>query len=229
MDAFVRYYDPVAARFLSEDPVITDQNTGASFNRYVYASNNPYKYIDPDGRSDVCAGLSRMNCGTIIDNTDGTNSTSTAGTKKGGKKVDTQDNPHAQGGIYEVDQMGNPVSPNYPGVGAAQVVAGGVYIAGTATVLSAAAVGSDATVMVGQGLFRTTEHFAIRMAQRGISLSMVETTLARAVPTAYFHAGIWKLGFYNPQTRILVTTVSGRITTVMKTGERYVRNLFGNP
>lgn len=50
MDAFVRYYDPVAARFLSEDPVLTDANTGKSFNRYVYAENNPYKYIDPDGR-----------------------------------------------------------------------------------------------------------------------------------------------------------------------------------
>jgi RHS repeat-associated protein len=45
-----RYYDPVAGRFLSEDPVLTDANTGASFNRYVYANNNPYKYIDPDGR-----------------------------------------------------------------------------------------------------------------------------------------------------------------------------------
>lgn len=50
MDAFVRYYDPVAGRFLSEDPVLTDVNSGASFNRYVYANNNPYKYIDPDGR-----------------------------------------------------------------------------------------------------------------------------------------------------------------------------------
>ncbi len=45
-----RYYDPVAARFLSIDPVITDANTGASFNRYNYANNSPYKYIDPDGR-----------------------------------------------------------------------------------------------------------------------------------------------------------------------------------
>jgi RHS repeat-associated protein len=45
-----RYYDPVAGRFLSEDPVLTDANSGASFNRYVYANNNPYKYIDPDGR-----------------------------------------------------------------------------------------------------------------------------------------------------------------------------------
>ena len=46
-----RYYDPVAGRFLSIDPVSTDANTGTSFNRYKYAANNPYKYIDPDGRA----------------------------------------------------------------------------------------------------------------------------------------------------------------------------------
>lgn len=45
-----RYYDPVAGRFLSEDPVLTDANSGKSFNRYVYAENNPYRYIDLDGR-----------------------------------------------------------------------------------------------------------------------------------------------------------------------------------
>ncbi len=46
-----RYYDPIAGRMLSIDPVMTDANTGASFNRYAYAGNNPYKYIDPDGRN----------------------------------------------------------------------------------------------------------------------------------------------------------------------------------
>ncbi|NTB05767.1 RHS repeat-associated core domain-containing protein, partial [Agrobacterium tumefaciens] len=45
-----RYYDPVAGRFLSIDPVVTDANTGGSFNRYAYAANNPFKYVDPDGR-----------------------------------------------------------------------------------------------------------------------------------------------------------------------------------
>jgi uncharacterized protein RhaS with RHS repeats len=50
-----RYYDPMAGRFLSVDPVLTDANTGASFNRYVYVNNNPYKYIDPDGRELILA------------------------------------------------------------------------------------------------------------------------------------------------------------------------------
>jgi RHS repeat-associated protein len=45
-----RYYDPVAGRFLSIDPVVADANSGSSFNRYSYANNNPYRYLDPVGR-----------------------------------------------------------------------------------------------------------------------------------------------------------------------------------
>jgi RHS repeat-associated protein len=45
-----RYYEPLAGRFLSVDPVVTDRNTGRSFNRYSYANLNPYRYVDPDGR-----------------------------------------------------------------------------------------------------------------------------------------------------------------------------------
>ncbi|MBX3692540.1 MAG: RHS repeat-associated core domain-containing protein [Dokdonella sp.] len=45
-----RYYDPVAGRFLSVDQVGPEAATGANFNRYWYANNNPYKNIDPDGR-----------------------------------------------------------------------------------------------------------------------------------------------------------------------------------
>jgi len=43
-----RYYDPVIGRFYSNDPV--GFKGVHSFNRYTYANNNPYKYIDPDGR-----------------------------------------------------------------------------------------------------------------------------------------------------------------------------------
>ena len=44
-----RYYDPVIGRFYSNDPLgFRDVH---SFNRYAYANNNPYKYIDPTGMS----------------------------------------------------------------------------------------------------------------------------------------------------------------------------------
>jgi RHS repeat-associated protein len=50
VDMQQRFYDPVAGRFLSIDPVVTDASTGGSFNRYAYANNSPYRYVDPDGR-----------------------------------------------------------------------------------------------------------------------------------------------------------------------------------
>ncbi|MDP3670713.1 MAG: RHS repeat-associated core domain-containing protein [Telluria sp.] len=50
-----RYYDPIAGRMLSIDPVVADANTGSSFNRYKYAENNPYAFVDPDGRHAVAA------------------------------------------------------------------------------------------------------------------------------------------------------------------------------
>jgi hypothetical protein len=42
--------------------VLTDYNSGASFNRYVYANNNPYRYIDPDGRETLSLGACRGFC-----------------------------------------------------------------------------------------------------------------------------------------------------------------------
>ena len=48
-----RYYDPQIGRFLSRDPVTANPNTGANFNAYWYANNNPYRFTDPDGRAVV--------------------------------------------------------------------------------------------------------------------------------------------------------------------------------
>jgi len=47
-----RYYDQGVGRFLSNDPLSADANSGSNFNRYKYASGNPYRFVDPDGRSD---------------------------------------------------------------------------------------------------------------------------------------------------------------------------------
>jgi RHS repeat-associated protein len=51
-----RYYDPAIGRFLSTDPVTANGNTGSNFNRYWYASNNPYSRVDPDGSRDIYIG-----------------------------------------------------------------------------------------------------------------------------------------------------------------------------
>ncbi len=45
-----RYYDPVIGRFMGVDPVGFQEDNVHSFNRYAYANNNPYRYIDRDGR-----------------------------------------------------------------------------------------------------------------------------------------------------------------------------------
>lgn len=55
-----RYYDPVAARFLSVDPVGVRENPEIHFNRYRYANGNPISNVDPDGRQSWCTP---GNCG----------------------------------------------------------------------------------------------------------------------------------------------------------------------
>lgn len=51
-----RYYDPTLGRFMAIDPAPFTEDNPHSFNRYAYANNNPYRYVDPDGR----AGLAIM-------------------------------------------------------------------------------------------------------------------------------------------------------------------------
>lgn len=44
-----RYFDPTTGRFLSMDPVGPKVGDPRTINRYSYAANNPYKYVDPTG------------------------------------------------------------------------------------------------------------------------------------------------------------------------------------
>ena len=48
-----RYYAPALGRFIGMDPKEVDPEDVHSFNRYAYANNNPFKYVDSDGRSPV--------------------------------------------------------------------------------------------------------------------------------------------------------------------------------
>jgi RHS repeat-associated protein len=55
-----RWYEPELGRFLSPDPVLFKEDNIYSFNRYAYANNNPYKYLDPDGREVAQVGVSAV-------------------------------------------------------------------------------------------------------------------------------------------------------------------------
>jgi RHS repeat-associated protein len=44
-----RWYDPGVGRFMGVDAAGFSDTNIHSFNKYSYVSNNPYKYVDPDG------------------------------------------------------------------------------------------------------------------------------------------------------------------------------------
>ena len=46
-----RWYHSDAGRFMGIDPVGFSDSNLQSFNKYAYANNNPYKYVDPNGES----------------------------------------------------------------------------------------------------------------------------------------------------------------------------------
>ena len=44
-----RYYNPRLGVFYGTDPAPVEPETPITFNRYAYAWQNPYRFIDPDG------------------------------------------------------------------------------------------------------------------------------------------------------------------------------------
>jgi RHS repeat-associated protein len=48
-----RFYDPQVGRFHGIDGARFDERDLRTFNRYAYANDNPFRYIDPDGRDSV--------------------------------------------------------------------------------------------------------------------------------------------------------------------------------
>jgi RHS repeat-associated protein len=64
--AGARYYDPNIGRFMAIDPVDVDSKELDTFGRYTYVGNNPYGYIDPDGRAKMsCTQMMVAGCGGL--------------------------------------------------------------------------------------------------------------------------------------------------------------------
>lgn len=49
VNANARLYDPYSGRFISPDPLLNSEGGSLLYNPYVYANNNPYRYIDRTG------------------------------------------------------------------------------------------------------------------------------------------------------------------------------------
>ncbi len=49
LNANARLYSPYLGRFVSPDPLLNCEGGAWDYNPYVYANNNPYKYIDRNG------------------------------------------------------------------------------------------------------------------------------------------------------------------------------------
>ena len=62
-----RYYDPFIGRFIGIDPEGVDPENLHSFNRYAYANNNPYRYVDPNGKwaEDIVLGVPSITLGMV--------------------------------------------------------------------------------------------------------------------------------------------------------------------
>ncbi|WP_160295443.1 RHS repeat-associated core domain-containing protein [Demequina aurantiaca] len=77
----------------------------------------------------------------------------------------------------------------------------------------------------GPSSLEVSEHAALRMTQRGISIEAAESALAHQ-PFSYFHQGTWKTGFYDPATQVFLGSVRGKLTTVIKgASSKYIDNL----
>lgn len=60
-----RWYDPNIGRFMAMDPADVDPGNHHSFNRYAYANNNPYVYVDPNGQSPLDIGFLLYDIGKL--------------------------------------------------------------------------------------------------------------------------------------------------------------------
>jgi RHS repeat-associated protein len=64
-----RVYDPMARKFLTPDPIVSDVMVGGSWNPYSYVQNNPIRFVDPSGLCTTIFGFEIWGCGSGSDPT----------------------------------------------------------------------------------------------------------------------------------------------------------------
>lgn len=81
-------------------------------------------------------------------------------------------------------------------------------------------------IFLRNGTLEVSEHAALRVTQRGLTLDAVEGVVTNQQPFRYFHNGVWKTGYYDPASRVFVGTVDDTVTTVINNATpKYIQNL----
>jgi hypothetical protein len=81
-------------------------------------------------------------------------------------------------------------------------------------------------VRAGDESLEVSQHAALRITQRGLTVDKVEAVVNDAQPFRYYHAGTWKTGYYDAGSRVFVGSSNGTITTVINDASpNYINNL----
>ena len=73
INANARLYSPYLGRFVSPDPLLNSEGGPLDYNPYIYARNNPYKYIDRNGEFPFLLSFALGLWGTLYSNFDNMN------------------------------------------------------------------------------------------------------------------------------------------------------------
>jgi RHS repeat-associated protein len=65
-DYRARFYDPLLGRFVSPDTIVPEPGNPQDWNRYSYVTNNPLKFVDPDGHCRGLTGAAWSACAEIV-------------------------------------------------------------------------------------------------------------------------------------------------------------------
>ncbi|HCU51562.1 MAG TPA: hypothetical protein DGG94_17480, partial [Micromonosporaceae bacterium] len=82
-------------------------------------------------------------------------------------------------------------------------------------------------IVVRHGTLEISSHAARRITQRGLTVDIVDAVVSNQAGFKYWHGGLWKVGYYDPTTRVFVGTVDNVVTTVINNvSPNYIRNLM---
>ncbi len=224
-DYGARMYLPEIGRFISVDSAGSDTVNPTTFNRYAYVLNNPYKYNDPNGRIATWAtGLIGLAVGAAY----GAITSAISDEGFNWNAVGYWGGFGAVAGLT----LGLGAEAYLAGtatVSVAELTAGTGTAIGIATRGGARFVGDAAgeiNIFLNKGTIEVSEHAAMRITQRGVSLDAVENVITNQEPFQYFHEGIWKTGYYDAASEIFVGIVDNIVTTVIEgASQNYINNL----